>query len=371
MIFLERTRSIPAQISLWLAALVICMASLPAHASGVIIPRPPRHEPPDVIYQPLLIKSHRVDVSINNQAAKTKIEQVFSNQTNRDLEGTYLFPIPEGASITEFAMWMNGKKVEGDILDAGEARKIYNDIVRRLKDPGLLEYAGRGLFRANVYPIPRHGDVRIEIVYEELLVSDAGLIAYRYPLNSQRISPQRIEGVTISVQIRSNVPIKSLYSPSHEIDSKYSADRAWCSYEDAKMRSDKDFVLYYTVSQEELGLNMIAHRLHGEDGYFMLLLSPGDIADTERIINKDVVFVIDRSGSMKGEKIEQAKAAFEYCLRRLNEGDRFNVLSFSTGVNGLGKELIAFNQDNRSRALEFIDNIEARGGTNISEALQA
>jgi Ca-activated chloride channel family protein len=316
---------------------LICIGAVTAHASGIIIPRPPRDAPSHDVYAPLTIKSHHVDVSISNQAAKTKIKQVFTNQTRRDLEGTYIFPIPKGASITEFAMWMNGEKVEGEVVDAGQARRIYNDIVRRMRDPGLLEYAGGGLFRASVYPIPKLGDVKIEIVYEELLTLDAGLVAYRYPLHTERLCRQRMRGVSIAVEIRSNTPIKSLYSPTHDIDSKNSGGSAWCGFEDTDMRSDRDFVLYYTVSQEELGLNMLTHRLSGEDGYFMLLLSPGEIGDSDQIIEKDVVFIIDRSGSMKGKKIKQAKAAFEYCLMRLNDGDRFNVLSFATGVDRMAR----------------------------------
>lgn len=371
MIFFKRISTKYRNSIVLLAAGIVCLSATMAHASGIIIPRPPRDFPPHKIYPPLAIKSHQVEVGINNQAAKTKIKQVFSNHSERDLEGTYIFPIPQGASITEFAMWMNGEKVEGEVVDAKQARRIYNDIVRQMRDPGLLEYAGCGLFRANVYPIPKHGDVKIEIVYEELLASDAGLISYRYPLKSERLSQQRLRGVSISVEIRSNVPIKSIYSPSHDIDSENNGDSAWCGFEDTKMRSDKDFVLYYTVSQDELALNMLTHRLHGEDGYFMMLLSPGEIEDEDKIIEKDVVFVIDRSGSMKGKKINQAKAAFEYCLRRLNQGDRFNVLSFSTGVDRMARELITFDRESCSRALEFIDGIEARGSTNIDEALRA
>jgi Ca-activated chloride channel family protein len=370
-IFLDRIRAIHRNAVILVTAGILCMAGTLVHASGIIIPRPPRDEMPHKIYHPLSIKSHNVEVSINNQAAKTTIKQVFSNQTNRVLEGTYIFPIPQGASISDFAMWMNGEKVEGELVDADQARRIYSDIVRRMKDPGLLEYAGSGLFRAKIYPIPKQGDVKIEIVYEELLAMDAGFIAYQYPLHTKRFAQKRLKGVSISVKIRSKTPIKSIYSPSHDIDSKNSGNSAWCSFEADRMRSDTDFLLYYTVSQEEMGLNMLTHRLHGEDGYFMTLLSPGEIGDEDKIIEKDVVFVIDRSGSMKGDKIEQAKAAFEYCLRRLNEGDRFNVLSFSTGVDRLARGLIAFDSENRSRALDFIEDIEARGGTNIDEALRA
>ena len=103
---------------------------------------------------PLTLKYQRINTEINNQIAETEIEQVFLNNFHRDIEGTYIFAIPPGASITDFAMYMNGKKVKGELLDSNQARQIYEDIVRRMKDPGLLEFIGRNIFRARVYRSP-------------------------------------------------------------------------------------------------------------------------------------------------------------------------------------------------------------------------
>ncbi|NIO02268.1 MAG: VWA domain-containing protein [Candidatus Latescibacteria bacterium] len=357
--------------SIFLTALVICLFAASAEASGILIPRPPVDRPPvEIKMRPLSFKSQHVSVSINNQAAKTTIKQIFQNHTNRDLEGTYIFPIPEKASISKFSMWMNGRKVEGELLDAGEARKIYNDIVRRMRDPGLLEYAGRDLFRANVYPIPKHGEVKIELAYEEVLEYDSGVVGYRYPLNVERCSPTNIEEVSIAVNIQSNIPIKTLYSPTHDIDIENSGESAYCGYEEKDVRPDRDFILYYTVSGDRMGLNLLTHR-RGEDGYFILLLSPGTLDDPDAIVKKDIVFVIDRSGSMQGKKIEQAKDALEYCVKRLNEGDRFNIITFSTGVVKFSEGMVRFSKRDLARALRFVKKIKARGGTNINDALQA
>jgi Ca-activated chloride channel family protein len=312
-----------------------------------------------------------VDVEIDRQVASTTIEQVFHNEIDRILEGTYLFPIPENASISKFTMWMNGEEVEGEVVEAGKARRIYEDIVRRSRDPGLLEYVGRDLFRARVFPIPARGDVKIKIVYEEILEYDAGLVEYRHPLKFDRNTVKKIDQVSISVEIDSDVAIKSLYSPSHEIDTKLRGRKASCGFELNDAVLDRDFVLYYTVSTEDVGLNLLTHRPHGEDGYFMMLLSPGKLGDPRRIVAKDVVFVLDKSGSMKGEKIEQARGALAYCVESLNDDDRFNIVLFSTNVTSYHDGLVTATRGEKKKALKFIEDIEARGGTDINEALES
>jgi Ca-activated chloride channel family protein len=343
--------------------------SIPAagFAQGQIIP-PPRIGPP-VRFTPFSVKSMYIDVDIQRQVASTTIEQVFHNEANRDLEGMYLFPIPENASISKFTMWMNGEEVEGEVVEAKKARQIYEDIVRRLRDPGLLEYLGRDLFRARVFPIPAKGDVKIKIVYEEILEYDAGLVEYRHPLKCDGNRAKKIGQVSLAVHIESDVPIKSLYSPTHEIDQEIRKDEATCGFELNDEVLDRDFVLYYTVSEDDVGLNLLTHRSGGDDGYFMMLLAPGKLRDPDKIIAKDIVFVLDKSGSMKGEKIEQAKSAIAYCVNSLNNSDRFNIIAFSTNVMSYSEGLVKVSRGEKRKALEFIDDIEARGGTDINEAL--
>jgi len=354
--------------SLSAVLLVLAVAATTALADGVMIPRPiPGILPAP---EPFTIRYHRVDVTIENQAATTEIDQVFVNNNDHDIEGTYIFPIPETASITEFAMWMNGEKVTGELLGAEEARRIYADIVRQMKDPGLLEYAGRDMYRARVYPIPAKGEIRVEMSYQELLELDAGLVTYRYPLDTERFSAEPLEDVSITVKIESAVPVKSLMSPSHEIDSVVSGLTASCGYEDADVLPDRDFYLYYTVAETDLGLNLVTHKAARDDGYFMLLLSPGLLEDPGKVIAKDIVFVFDRSGSMSGRKIKQAKAALRFALTNLNEEDRFNVITFATQGHSFADELVPATSDNILDVIPFVEGIEAGGSTDIDSALE-
>jgi Ca-activated chloride channel family protein len=356
-------------------ALVLFIAT--SAGAQTLIPLPPDRPrvhpvpPPGAIFS---IESQHVDVDVDRQVAITTITQVFRNDTGRDQEGLYLFPIPADASVSRFTMLMNGDAVEGEVVEAARARRIYEDIVRRMRDPGLLEFVGHGLFRARVYPIPARGDVKIKLTYERVLDYDAGAICYRLPMRSTlacagpRRGQSRVGELSVGVKIASDLPIRSVYSPTHAIDTGLRGKRATCGFEE-RDAVPTDFVLYYTVSEADVGLNLITHRRGGDDGYFMMLLSPGRVDDTSRILAKDVVFVLDTSGSMKGEKIDQAKAALAYCLERLRGDDRFNVVTFATAVHAFERGLVQASAGNCRRARRFVEALQARGGTDIDSAL--
>ena len=334
-------------------------------ADGFVIPNPRRGE--DI--PPLTVKYHRVTVDITDQVAKTSIDQVFINNHSRDIEGTYIFPLPLGASISEFAMYIGGKKVEGEILDKDRARRIYEDIVRRLKDPALLEYIGRNMFRARVYPIPAKGEKRIQISYSEILESEANLVRYIYPLNTEQFSFHPIKEVSVAVEISSKIPISSVYSPSHKVSVRKDGEKnARVSFEASNVKPDKDFVLYYSLTEDEIGLSFLNWE-GSEDNTFMLLASPPYAGRKQKIINKNLIFVLDSSGSMSGKKMDQAKEAVRFIINHLEKGDKFALVDFDDGVDVFSSHLVPADARNRERALHFVDEIEDSGGTNINDAL--
>jgi len=335
-------------------------------ADGFIIPRPPR--PGDVV-PPLTVKYHHVKVDIRDQVAKTTIDQVFINNFNRDIEGTYIFPLPEGASISEFAMWIGDQRVEGEILDSLQARRIYEDIVRRMRDPAILEYIGRNIFRARVYPIPALGEKRIQLSYSEVLKAEKNFVRYRYPLNTEQFSYKPVQDISISVKIASQTPISNVYSPSHKVSVRKEGEReATVSFEESNTKPDKDFFLYYSFSQDDVGLSFV-NWAGPDDRYFMLLASPRYTTQKERVISKNLIFVLDSSGSMSGTKIKQAKEAARFIINHLDENDRFSVIDFDDGVSLFAEELVAARQANKDKALKFVEEIRDSGGTNINEAL--
>jgi len=342
-----------------------------ACADGFII-IPPQPHPRGKRFIPLSIKYHHVEVDIDNQVATTKVDQVFTNENDRELEGIYIFPIPEGASISEFAMYVDGERVTAEVLERKKARDIYEDIVRRMKDPALLEYMGRGAFKARVYPIPARGEKRIQLQYSEVLEYDSGLCKYVYPLNTEKFSAKPIQSVSVAVSVKSNKAIKSVYSPSHDVDIHRKNDhKATLGYEASNVRPDKDLVMYYTVSDKDFGLNLLAHREAGEDGFFIMLIAPKYEIAKEDVIEKDIIFVLDVSGSMKKDgKLEQAKDALKFCVSSLNKGDRFGIIIFSTDVEEFDSDLLPAASKNVEKAVRFIGDLKSRGGTNINDALQ-
>lgn len=338
-----------------------------AYADGVVIIEPPPGVPPPDTPN-LVVEYHRVSVDISDQVATTEVDQVFLNDTRYDLEGIYIFPLPEEAAISEFAMYVDGERWEGEILPRDEARRIYEDIVRNRLDPALLEYIGRDTFKASIFPIEPGDERRVELAYGQILQNDGGLIKYVYPLDTERFSARPLEEVVITVRVHSAQPIRAIYSPSHDVAiDRIDEHTANVSFEAYDVLPDRDFELYYTVSDEDIGLNLLTYRGRGEDGFFLLLVAPKVEVDERDVVAKDVILVLDTSGSMEGEKIAQAKDALEFIIGHLNPEDRFNIVAFSTGVRAYAREPQYLSE--AGDAWRFIDDLRAVGGTNIDLAL--
>ena len=352
--------------------LILMLAALglaaPAGADGIIIVDPPPDVPIVKLDEALAIKYHRVEVTIIDQVATTRVDQVFVNDNPWAAEGTYIFPLPEGAGVSDFVMWVDGEPVRGEILEADEAREIYNDIVRRMRDPALLEYVDRKALKASVFPIPPGEERRIELEYSQVLPLDNGLVHYVYPLSTEKYSSKPLEEVVVAVEVESEVPIRTVYSPSHSVFVERDDDfSALLSFEEYDVLPDRDFELYYSVSPEDVGLSLLSYKEPDEDGFFLLLAAPKVEVEPQDVVAKDLILVLDVSGSMEGEKLDQAKDAAAYVLDHLNSEDGFNVVAFSTGVRTFSEEIEpALGRDDGK---EFVEGLEAMGGTDINRAL--
>jgi len=264
-------------------------------------------------------------------------------------------------------MWVDGTPIEAKLMPAGEARAVYDAIVRQLRDPALLEYVGHDAIQANVFPIPPGDERLIEIEYTTLLTADNGLFRYVYPQSAGLYSDTPPAQQSIRVELASDEAIRTLYSPSHRVSIGRDGEfRATVGYEAANPPLD-DFELYYTVSPEEIGLNLLSYQAPGEDGFFVLLVAPG--IQPGEVVAKDVILVLDTSGSMEGEKIVQARSAARYVVEHLNPDDRFAVVDFNTTVNRYAPTLLPAGEAEVAAAATHIDTLFAAGGTNISGAL--
>ena len=347
-----------------------------AQAQGIIVPGPcercPRPPRPFPLPRSLPISSIKIDTKIQSQVATTHVEQVFRNDNDFMMEGTYLFPIPESASIAEFAIWDGDRRLVGEVRSKEEARRIYDEIVRRQRDPGLLEYAGKDLFQASIFPILPHADKKLEITYTQVVHAESGTVAYRYPLGTGRQITQ-VGSVAGRVEVESKDPLRNVYSPTHIIDVKRNTDRkSVVSFETERGKELQDFQLFYTISKDDFGLTLLTHREPGRDGYFLLMISPKDDWSEQEYSAKDVVFVVDTSGSMAEEgKMEKARSALLYGIRILRPQDRFNVISFAGEEHLMETGLIAADEQGRQRGETFVKALRPVGGTNINQSLLA
>jgi len=351
-----------------LAIFLLLAAAAPASADGVIIIDPPPVPPLEPAW--LTIRYHRVGVTIEDQVATTRIDQVFVNENDWEAEGTYVFPLPSGATVSDFVMWVDGEPVEAEILEADQARHIYEDIVRRRRDPALLEYVGRDAVQARIFPIPPGEERRVELSYTQVLPLENGLVRYVYPLDTERFSARPLEECAIRVEVRSPQPIRAVYSPTHQDRIFIQRDgefRATIGYEEQDVLPQRDFELVYTVNPELVGVNLLTYREEPEEGFFLLLLAPAVEVGEEQVQPKDVLVVLDTSGSMEGEKIRQAKDALRYALEHLNREDRFNVLAFSSGLQPYALDLRPASE--ADEAVEWAQGLDALGGTDINRAL--
>jgi Ca-activated chloride channel family protein len=307
-------------------------------------PRPPVWPgpiPPPRAYDfaPLEVSYHHVNVKIDGQIATTSVDEEFYNPNPQRLEGTYLFPIPKGAQIDKFTMDIGGQQIAAELLPADKARQIYEDIVRKMRDPALMEYADRDVFKVRIFPIEPNSRKRITLSYTQVLKAEAGLVSYVYPLNTEKFSAKPIKDVSVQVELSSDRPLKTIYSPSHAVEIKrHGSTRATVGFEASDALPDTDFALYF--------------------------------APEKQVMPKDVAFVLDTSGSMAGKKLEQAKKALRFCVENLNDYDRFEIIRFSTEVEPLFDKLVTATESNREKANDFIKDLKPIGGTALDDALQ-
>jgi Ca-activated chloride channel family protein len=353
-----------ASISCVVLGILFSLLSLAAYSDGIIIPDEPDWGWLSIVY-------HHVSVTARDGVVMTAVDQCFRNETERSMEGRYIFPLPKGAVVTDFAMWVDGEKLEGQILAAGEARSIYEDYVRRALDPALLEYVDRDTLAARIFPIPPGEERRIKIEYAEVLDAEDGRYRYHYPLDTERFSATPLESVKVTLSLEASAPLKAIYSPTHPVTvEREDGHHATVTYEGKDLLPAEDFRLYYSVSPDEMGMTLFTYRAPEEDGFFLAVLSPQVGAFPSTVIPKDLVLVLDRSGSMYGEKIAQAKDALAFILRNLRPEDRFAIVAFSDAAEAQTSGLISVDAERVAQSILWVNAVEANGGTNIDQALR-
>jgi Ca-activated chloride channel family protein len=336
------------------------------------IPMPLPHP---VIQRDLTLTDMKVEVRIDGAMAQTTIRQTLRNDGATVAEGQYMLPLPRGASVSSFALSDGDLRLEGKVLDANTARQTYQEIVRKMRDPGLLEFQDSATYSVSVFPFQPGQSRTVEVKLQQALGGTTDLVKYELPLRWAGWSRLGEYGngvpLLIKYEINSSFPLGSVSSPNYDVSvNRQGEQRAFGSYEATVSHFSSDFTLNMGRRTGDFAATLSCYPgTSGEDGYFLLSLLAA-MPKQQKQIAKDVVFILDKSGSMEGEKFEQARGAMRFVLDQLHDSDRFNFINYSDAVTPLFKSISTANSENLGKAREQVDRLTADGGTDIYSALE-
>ena len=365
-----------------LVALVGAFVSASSQAFGqgfLIIPSAPRPLPrPRVVVVPerpapipYRIEEEMIEATINGSVAKVSLSQKFKNEGSSTIEASFVFPLPYDGAVNAMTLLVDGKELEGKLLDAKEARSQYQEIVRKARDPALLEWIGTGMYQTSVFPIPAGESRVVSIEYEQILRSRDGLTEFFFPMRAAKYTTKPIDKVEFALTIVGDTEVKNVYSPTYDITTEHVGKNVVkVAAKLTNQTPSSDFRLFFDQNTDDLSAKIQSYRPNdSEDGYFMLLASPKILADETEPLPKTIVFTLDVSGSMSGQKIKQARESLEFVLKRLRAGDKFNIILFNGNVQSYSDELVVVSEETRANALAYVAATRASGSTNIGDAL--
>ncbi|MGQ9770538.1 MAG: VIT domain-containing protein [Thermogutta sp.] len=345
----------------------------PPHPPYPPIPVPPPFPvPPPPPERSYSVESLSINGRVNNQVAQVEVSQTFLNDGSRTLEASFVFPLPYDGAIDRMTLMVDGREIPARLLKADEARREYEAIVRRNRDPALLEWVGTGMFKTSVFPIPPGQKRTVSLHYTQLCQRQDGMVDFLFPLSTAKYTSKPVRELEIRLNLREEEEIKNIYCPSHDVEVKRLDSRTvTVSYLAKDIVPLTDFRLLYDVAPGPLSAKLLSYKAPDErDGFFLLLAAPKISTADDKPLPKTVLFVLDRSGSMSGKKIEQVREAMKFVLNNLHEGDLFNIIAYDSDVEPFRPELQRFNNTTRQEALAFVEGLVAGGSTNIDAALR-
>ncbi len=368
-----------------LAAAVVAGTGLTGLGGGQAVAQVEHHAvPPDgpvIIVPPVRprpwhspvvrLTAMNVEARIDGQVATTTLEMSLHNPGHRPQEAQLVLPVPEGVSIRSMAYDGVGVEPTARLLPREEARRIYDSIVNRQRDPALLEFAGYNLIRTSVFPVPAGGTQKVTLTYEQLLPADGDRIDYVLP----RSESLEAVGVawSMSAFVKASRPIATVYSPSHDVTVERPGHRdAVVRVTGASASEPGSFRLSFLLQPDKaegLTTSVLAYPDPEGGGYLMVLAGVPDIPGDRSPVKREVVVVVDRSGSMRGPKMEQAKAALLQVLEGLEDGEAFNIIDYSDSIASFSEAPVVKTRETMAQARDYVKRMNANGGTNINDAL--
>ncbi len=357
-------------------ALMFVFAAVAARAQGVETTLRPCNAPcppdsncratncPIQLAVPQVVRtSSRVRAELDGRVVRYEVTETYTNRGSRVGEADYMLPLPKGAAFEDLALSINGQMVTGETMDAGHARGIYEEIVRKLRDPALVEWMGHGLLRARIFPIQPGEEKRVVVRFHAIAEREGD--ALRLDWLGDRRTGDVSGNSTFTLAYPDDNSLGNAYSPTHAINASREEGRRVARVEDAR---GPVTVLVPVRSRSTAAISLLANAPSGEDGFALITLSPP--SQTGRATPRDIVLVIDVSGSMSGRKIEQARAAGRQLLQSLTASDRFRLIDFSSDVRTFRDGWSSATGANVRAAVEYLDALRANGGTNIQGALE-
>ncbi len=350
-------------LALLLSVLLLNAVNTAVLADGMIFPE---SLSPDY----LEVRYHHVTVTIEDNHAVTRVEQEFVNPHDFPVDGRYFFPVPQDAILARFEARVGGQVQTVTHQDVATTNAALYDMVAQRRDPSLLQYADWESIAFDV-TLPARASRKMTLEYEQVLAPTGGMLHYRYILSTEQYASTPVDEVTLTVDVTSSGGLGTLYSSSHDVTTeRLDANRAWVTWEAQYVNPAEDFDLFFSPAEGGFGSGLLTGE-RAERDHFLFLFAPNDDIAQDDALPKDIVFVIDRSGSMSGDKIEQARNALHFILDQLNPNDRFSIVSFDGQIDLLAGRLQPVDERTLSDARYFVRQLNSRGSTNIEGALQA
>ena len=355
-----------------------------------------------------VLESTRVDAEISSVLARVRVEQVFGNPFAERLEAVYVFPLPENAAVDRYAFEVGEVVIEGVVRERDEARREYEAARDSGQKGALLEEERDDVFTQSIANIPPGERVRVRIEYVHPLAIDGASHVFRFPMvvapryipgtplggpslgrgwspdtdqvaGASRISPPVMPAgqrggndVEIRVRIDAGMPIDRVTPVTHEVGvERDSETTATVTLQNGPTIANKDFVLEYAVAGERTVLASLAHRNEGDaNGYVALVLQPTRDPAPHEIVPREVIFLLDQSGSMDGPPIAQMRVLAQGILEGLDPRDTFRIVAFSSRTRIFDHRALEATTENRARGLDFVRGLAAGSGTELLPALR-
>ena len=309
-----------------------------------------------------------------SRVVRYEVEERFVNNGGRIGEADYMFPLPKGAAFQDLKLSIDGQLVAGETMSATDARRIYEEIVRRQRDPALVEWMGYGLLRARIFPINPGEEKRVVVRYQMVAEREGDAVRvdyFRGAKNTPGVAGERPMAdrgrSSFVLTYPRTTELGTAYSPTHGLEV---SDDGSLRRVDVRGDASDLTVLVPVRAHNEAAISVLANAPGGEDGFALIALAPPAIVGRGAQTPRDVTLVLDVSGSMNGTKMEQARAAGRQLLRTLRLGDRFRLIDFSTDVHSFRDEFTSATPENLRAADRYLDALEAQGSTNIAGALR-